>query len=56
MIVVKSLIKFYVNWASENICKWIPMIFFEKLFFEKRKNINVFWKGNKAKCGNEDAL
>ena len=25
------------------------MIFFEKLCFEKRENINDFWKGNKTK-------
>ena len=32
------------------------MNFFEKLCFEKRENINVFWKGNKTKGGNKDAL
>ena len=32
------------------------MNFFEKLCFEKRENINVFWKGNKKKGGNKDAL
>ena len=48
-------IKFYVIGASESICKWILMNFFEKCF-EKRENINVFWKGNKTKGGNKDAL
>ena len=24
---------------------------FEKLCFEKRENVNVFWKGSKTKCG-----
>ena len=32
------------------------MNFFEKICFEKRENINVFWKGNKMKGGNQDAL
>ena len=32
------------------------MNFFEKLFFEEREIINVFWKGNKMKGGNKDAL
>ena len=32
------------------------MIFFGKLCFEIRENINVFWKGNKMKGGNKDAL
>ena len=31
------------------------MNFFEKLYFEKREIINVFWKGNKTKGGNKDA-
>ena len=54
---MKLIIKFYVIGASENICKWILINFFEKLCFEKRENINVFfWKGNKAKGGNKDAL
>ena len=53
---MKSIIKFYVIAVSENICKWILMNFFEKLCFEKRENINVFWKGNKTKSGNKDAL
>ena len=53
---MKSIIKFYVIRASENICKWILMNFFEKLYFEKSENINVFWKGNKTKGGNMDAL
>ena len=26
------------------------------LCFEKRENFNVFWKGNKMKGGNNDAL
>ena len=56
MYAMKSIIKFYVIGASENICKWILMNFFEKLCFEKRENINVFWKGNKTKGGNKDAL
>ena len=53
---MKWIIKFYVIGASENICKRILMIFFEKLCFEKSENINVFWKGNKTKGGNKDAL
>ena len=32
------------------------MNFFEKLYFEKRKNINAFWKGNKTEGGKKDAL
>ena len=33
------------------------MNFFEKLCFEKRENINLFWKGNKMKGGkNKGAL
>ena len=32
------------------------MYFLEKLCFEKRENIKVFWKGNKTKGGNKDAL
>ena len=46
---MKSIIKFYVLGASENICKWILMIFFERLCFEKRENINVFRKKIKLK-------
>ena len=53
---MKSIIKFYVIGASENICNWILMNFFEKLFFEKRENIKIFWKENKMKGGNKDAL
>ena len=53
---MRSIIKFYVIEASENMCKWILMNFFEKLSFEKRENINVFWKGNKVKGGNKNAL
>ena len=53
---MKSIIKFYVIGASENICKGMLMNFFEKLCFKKRENINVFWKGNKTKDGNKDAL
>ena len=53
---MKSIIKFYVIGASENICIWILMNFFEKLYFEKMGNINVFWKGNKTEGGNKDAL
>ena len=31
--------------------------FFRKIMFRKKKeNINVFWKGNKMKGGNKDAL
>ena len=30
------------------------MNFFKKLCFEKRENINVFWKGNETKGGNKD--
>ena len=33
---------------------WI--FFFEKLCFEKKESINVFWKGNKMRGGNKDAL
>ena len=32
------------------------MNFFEKICFEKREKINVFWKGNKTKDSNKDAL
>ena len=32
------------------------IFFFENLCFEKRENINDFWKGNKTKGGNKDAL
>ena len=32
------------------------MNFFEKLCFDKRENISVFWKGNKAIGGIKDAL
>ena len=53
---MKSIIKFYVIGASENICKWMLMNFFEKIYFEKGENINVFWKGNKTKSNNKDAL
>ena len=54
--VIKSIIKFYVVGSSENICKWILLNFFEKLCFEKMEEINVFWKENKTKGGNKDAL
>ena len=53
---MKSIIKFYVIEVSENICKLILMNFLEKLCFEKREKINVFWKGNKTKGGNKYAL
>ena len=53
---MKSIIKFHVIGASENICKWILANSFEKLCFGKKGNINVFWKGNKTKGGNKDAL
>ena len=53
---MESISKFYIIGASENICKWILMNFFEKLCFEKRESINVFWKGNKTKGGSKDAL
>ena len=112
---MKSIIKFYVIGASENICKWILINFsknyvlkkgkilmffgkeikrkaairmhhsqaeivispkitsqpefflwspfslvllkdFLKICFEKRENIDVFWKGNKTKGDNKDAL
>ena len=53
---MKSIIKLYVIGALENICEWILMSFFEKLCFEKRENINGFWKGNKTEGGNKDAL
>ena len=39
---MKSIIKSDVTGASENICKWILKIFFEKLCFEKREIINGF--------------
>ena len=48
---MKSVIEFYAIGASENVCKWILMN-----FFEKKENINAFWKGNKTKSGNVDAL
>ena len=32
------------------------MNFFEKICFEKRENINAFWKVNKTKGGNKNAL
>ena len=32
------------------------MNFFENLYWEKRENINVFWKENKMKGVNKDAL
>ena len=53
---MKPIIEFYIIGASEIICKWILMNFFEKLFCEKRENINVFWKENKMKGVNKDAL
>ena len=53
---MKSIIKFYVIGALESVCKWILMNYFEKLCFEKKENINVFWKENKTKSGNKDAL
>ena len=53
---MKSIIKFYVIGTSENICKWVLMNFSEKLCFEKKENVNVFWKGNKRKDGYKDAL
>ena len=53
---MKSITKFCVIGASENICKRILLNFFEKLYFEKRENINVFWKGNRTKGGNKNAL
>ena len=53
---MKSIIKFYVIGASENICEWILMNFFEKLCFEKRENFTLFWKENKTKGGNKNAL
>ena len=46
---MKSIIKFYAIGASENVCKWILMNFFEKLCFEKRENINGFGKEIKRK-------
>ena len=53
---MKAIITFYGIGASESIFKRILMNFFEILCFEKRENINVFWKGNKMKDGNKDAL
>ena len=54
--VTKLIIKFYVIGASENIFKWKLINFFKKLCFEKSENIYVFWKGNKMKGSNKDAL
>ena len=57
MFVMKSIIKFYVILASENICKWIIMNFFEKLCFENGENINFFFgREIKWKVANKDAL
>ena len=53
---MKSLIELNIIGSSEIIFKWIVMNCFEKLVFEKRENINVFWKGNKTEGGNKDAL
>ena len=53
---MKWLFYFYIIGASEIICKWILMSFSEKLFSEKRENINVFWNGIEMKGGNKDAL
>ena len=53
---MESRIKLYVIGASENNCKWMLMNFFEKIFFERRENINVSWKGNKTNGGNKGAL
>ena len=47
---MQSIIKFYVIGASENICKWILVNFFEKSCLEKRENINV------SEGSNKDAL
>ena len=41
---MKSIIKFYVIEFSENICKWVLMIFFEKLYFEKEGKILMFFE------------
>ena len=46
---MKSIIKFYVIGASESICKWILMNFFEKLYFEKMKILMFFGKEIKQK-------
>ena len=40
---MKSIIKFYVIGASENICKRILMNFFEKLCFLKKGKILMFF-------------
>ena len=53
---MKSVIKFYVIGASENIRKRILMNFFEELCFEKGKILMFFWKGNKTKDGIKAAL
>ena len=41
---MKSIIKFYVIGASENICKWIIMIFFfSKNYVLKNGKISMFF-------------
>ena len=42
---MKSLIEFYINVASEMICKQIIM----KKKKKRKKILNVFWKENKMK-------
>ena len=53
---MKGLIEIYIIGSSEIICKWILMNFFEKIYWEKRENIIVFWKENKMKSVNKGAL
>ena len=46
---MKSINKLYVNGASENICKWIPMNFFKKYILKKGKILMYFGKEIKRK-------
>ena len=51
IFIMKSITKFYVIGASENICKWILMSFLEKLFWKKGKYQCFFGKEIKRKVG-----
>ena len=51
---MKSIILCY--WGFGKYLQMNTKEFFRKIMFEKRENINVFWKGNKTKGGNKDAL
>ena len=56
---MKSIIKFdVIHGASENICKWVLMNFFEKLCFEKKKGkiLMFFGKEIKRNVAIRDAL